>query len=152
MGPEIFSLKATQNGGIIWLRYNITHFIVGIRTFHAEMPFQIEVIVLKAKQWIIAIIFCSLCYINVVHFCYSTSNDVRSPTLIYRIPELQLDGVRNSCRHNRITVSHPVNTVTSIQAFLRMRDTRSTAPYLSLIHIWRCRRSTLCRSRWSPYH
>ena len=25
-------------------------------------------------------------------------------------------------------------------------------PHLSLIHIWRCRRSTLCRSRWSPYH
>ena len=24
--------------------------------------------------------------------------------------------------------------------------------YLSLIHISRCRRSTLCRSRWSPYH
>ena len=25
-------------------------------------------------------------------------------------------------------------------------------PYLSLIHIWRCRRSYACRSRWSPYH
>ena len=24
--------------------------------------------------------------------------------------------------------------------------------YLSLIHIWRCRRITGCRSRWSPYH
>ena len=24
--------------------------------------------------------------------------------------------------------------------------------YLSLIHIWRCRRSYACRSRWSPYH
>ena len=24
--------------------------------------------------------------------------------------------------------------------------------YLSLIHIWRCRRYSLCRSRWSPYH
>ena len=24
--------------------------------------------------------------------------------------------------------------------------------YLSLIHIWRCRRSSECRSRWSPYH
>ena len=23
---------------------------------------------------------------------------------------------------------------------------------LSLIHIWRCRRVTVCRSRWSPYH
>ena len=28
----------------------------------------------------------------------------------------------------------------------------SQDPSLSLIHIWRCRRSTLCRSRWSPYH
>ena len=25
-------------------------------------------------------------------------------------------------------------------------------PRLSLIHIWRCRRSYACRSRWSPYH
>ena len=25
-------------------------------------------------------------------------------------------------------------------------------PELSLIHIWRCRRITGCRSRWSPYH
>ena len=24
--------------------------------------------------------------------------------------------------------------------------------YLSLIHIWRCRRYAVCRSRWSPYH
>ena len=23
---------------------------------------------------------------------------------------------------------------------------------LSLIHIWRCRRPRVCRSRWSPYH
>ena len=29
---------------------------------------------------------------------------------------------------------------------------RKLAAWLSLIHIWRCRRSTLCRSRWSPYH
>ena len=34
---------------------------------------------------------------------------------------------------------------------------RTTAPVLasqalSLIHIWRCRRSYACRSRWSPYH
>ena len=28
----------------------------------------------------------------------------------------------------------------------------NTLLLLSLIHIWRCRRSTLCRSRWSPYH
>ena len=32
--------------------------------------------------------------------------------------------------------------------FVRVQSTF----YLSLIHIWRCRRSTLCRSRWSPYH
>eukprot|EP00826_Nyctotherus_ovalis_P034657 TRINITY_DN2907_c0_g1_i1.p1 TRINITY_DN2907_c0_g1~~TRINITY_DN2907_c0_g1_i1.p1 ORF type:complete len:595 (+),score=123.05 TRINITY_DN2907_c0_g1_i1:606-2390(+) len=28
----------------------------------------------------------------------------------------------------------------------------STASYLSLIHICRCRRYAVCRSRWSPYH
>ena len=28
----------------------------------------------------------------------------------------------------------------------------SSLPGLSLIHIWRCRRSYACRSRWSPYH
>ena len=27
-----------------------------------------------------------------------------------------------------------------------------SAIYLSLIHIWRCRRRLRCRSRWSPYH
>ena len=27
-----------------------------------------------------------------------------------------------------------------------------TLHVLSLIHIWRCRRSYACRSRWSPYH
>ena len=33
-----------------------------------------------------------------------------------------------------------------------LRQEKQTAHILSLIHIWRCRRSTLCRSRWSPYH
>ena len=28
----------------------------------------------------------------------------------------------------------------------------STLQWLSLIHIWRCRRIERCRSRWSPYH
>ena len=28
----------------------------------------------------------------------------------------------------------------------------SSSSSLSLIHIWRCRRDVLCRSRWSPYH
>ena len=32
------------------------------------------------------------------------------------------------------------------------RKERFVLKQLSLIHIWRCRRSTLCRSRWSPYH
>ena len=31
-------------------------------------------------------------------------------------------------------------------------DLSLTVLRLSLIHIWRCRRITGCRSRWSPYH
>ena len=29
---------------------------------------------------------------------------------------------------------------------------KGTLLHLSLIHIWRCRRYAVCRSRWSPYH
>ena len=31
-------------------------------------------------------------------------------------------------------------------------QSKTTQLYLSLIHIWRCRRIERCRSRWSPYH
>ena len=40
-----------------------------------------------------------------------------------------------------------------VQAVVSVAQELETEKYhLSLIHIWRCRRSTLCRSRWSPYH
>ena len=34
----------------------------------------------------------------------------------------------------------------------RFLYTFSAVSRLSLIHIWRCRRHVVCRSRWSPYH
>ena len=37
-------------------------------------------------------------------------------------------------------------------AIFPIPEDQMTEQDLSLIHIWRCRRSTLCRSRWSPYH
>ena len=40
--------------------------------------------------------------------------------------------------------SHQNQSVTNCHAAL--------AVDLSLIHIWRCRRTPRCRSRWSPYH
>ena len=39
-----------------------------------------------------------------------------------------------------------------VQYHVQDDDTEVTAIDLSLIHIWRCRRSYACRSRWSPYH
>eukprot|EP00826_Nyctotherus_ovalis_P004727 TRINITY_DN11044_c0_g1_i2.p1 TRINITY_DN11044_c0_g1~~TRINITY_DN11044_c0_g1_i2.p1 ORF type:complete len:125 (-),score=42.94 TRINITY_DN11044_c0_g1_i2:10-384(-) len=38
-----------------------------------------------------------------------------------------------------------------INAF-RVFDSKNTGYVLSLIHICRCRRYAVCRSRWSPYH
>ena len=45
-------------------------------------------------------------------------------------------------------------TTTSMvfQSCWRMGKRTGKVPYLSLIHIWRCRRLLTCRSRWSPYH
>eukprot|EP00826_Nyctotherus_ovalis_P016884 TRINITY_DN14924_c0_g2_i2.p1 TRINITY_DN14924_c0_g2~~TRINITY_DN14924_c0_g2_i2.p1 ORF type:complete len:108 (+),score=26.47 TRINITY_DN14924_c0_g2_i2:53-376(+) len=41
-----------------------------------------------------------------------------------------------------------------IHTFMRDIEAKymSKANYLSLIHICRCRRYAVCRSRWSPYH
>ena len=35
---------------------------------------------------------------------------------------------------------------------IKKYSTITAVSQLSLIHIWRCRRSYACRSRWSPYH
>eukprot|EP00826_Nyctotherus_ovalis_P026204 TRINITY_DN2046_c0_g3_i3.p2 TRINITY_DN2046_c0_g3~~TRINITY_DN2046_c0_g3_i3.p2 ORF type:complete len:119 (-),score=33.96 TRINITY_DN2046_c0_g3_i3:21-377(-) len=34
----------------------------------------------------------------------------------------------------------------------RIKEMSGPIEYLSLIHICRCRRYAVCRSRWSPYH
>ena len=39
-----------------------------------------------------------------------------------------------------------------VHAWPKITQLEQPSQMLSLIHIWRCRRSTLCRSRWSPYH
>ena len=38
------------------------------------------------------------------------------------------------------------------QIWSARQDIKVNYDKLSLIHIWRCRRYSLCRSRWSPYH
>ena len=51
-----------------------------------------------------------------------------------------------------ITERVDVWNVTKVYFVYIAREESKHSIYLSLIHIWRCRRSTLCRSRWSPYH
>ena len=49
----------------------------------------------------------------------------------------------------------PISTVLSCSSLIFWFFDRlgNKSPYwLSLIHIWRCRRNSLCRSWWSPYH
>ena len=53
-------------------------------------------------------------------------------------------------RVQKYTYINSQKALTSLQKW-NSRGTQG-AWKLSLIHIWRCRRSTLCRSRWSPYH
>ena len=52
--------------------------------------------------------------------------------------------IRSSC------ITEEKHLTTNLQTL--KAEKMSPARALSLIHIWRCRRSTLCRSRWSPYH
>ena len=61
--------------------------------------------------------------------------------------------VRESCSKNLCSltlhsVAHRSALPCSVHGYARVH----TSIYLSLIHIWRCRRIERCRSRWSPYH
>ena len=70
---------------------------------------------------------------------------------------------------DRVTIDSPVHRFRALQQQMpnHLSRSRLCADYqrlrgwyrllpahskLSLIHIWRCRRYSLCRSRWSPYH
>jgi len=52
---------------------------------------------------------------------------------------------------NEVTVAGPAYDDGAVFLVAFGSDRRSTADTTSLIHIRRCRRSTRCRSRWSPY-
>ena len=78
------------------------------------------------------------------------------------IPEDKTNGNTAQCTAQRSEVDVPrksilVSVIFNVW-FLRLLWTVSYAImlqiyiFLSLIHIWRCRRYSLCRSRWSPYH
>ena len=59
------------------------------------------------------------------------------------------------CWKSIINSSRSIRQLMSWKSLCRLFGKRcheNTWTRLSLIHIWRCRRSTLCRSRWSPYH
>ena len=55
-----------------------------------------------------------------------------------------------------VSFDHIPNHSVTDSLYIPEFSSHFSLPYLhnilSLIHIWRCRRSTLCRSRWSPYH
>ena len=51
-----------------------------------------------------------------------------------------------------ISLCTHTHSLSALHSTSHLHPVHYTMHTLSLIHIWRCRRSTLCRSRWSPYH
>eukprot|EP00826_Nyctotherus_ovalis_P002662 TRINITY_DN10537_c0_g1_i4.p1 TRINITY_DN10537_c0_g1~~TRINITY_DN10537_c0_g1_i4.p1 ORF type:complete len:112 (-),score=0.83 TRINITY_DN10537_c0_g1_i4:10-345(-) len=65
-----------------------------------------------------------------------------------RLPES-----RRSIIQNRTTIEQPVSPLQNLNELLPKIKPETTSNLdLSLIHICRCRRYAVCRSRWSPYH
>ena len=55
--------------------------------------------------------------------------------------------IQTTMKNTEMAVALAAATCTNVQQIM-VADT----VFLSLIHIWRCRRIERCRSRWSPYH
>ena len=77
---------------------------------------------------------------------------------LLRLASQNDDFVRNLVPGHQVTHTVPVlftwaQTMSQTMYLVPLNCCHYLLPvHLSLIHIWRCRRSTLCRSRWSPYH
>ena len=71
----------------------------------------------------------------------------RSNFIIVQMPSLECDMCYFVARSHRQLICHCLS-----RHQLDGKFSAVCGQNLSLIHIWRCRRSTLCRSRWSPYH
>ena len=96
-------------------------------------------------------------YNGAVTTCF---NDLGLSRLGFEHPNFRLRGeLSNPLRHRRTTLFELLQLIVCMSRqmnnLLIYVDSNlhcSRFWNLSLIHIWRCRRYAVCRSRWSPYH
>ena len=96
-------------------------------------------------------------YIYWVSLCLSLLIIISAVTVIQQIQISQIIAILRRYAIERCAPVRFSGSTTVLRWSRRVafgaRPLGAAAAYrLSLIHIWRCRRSTLCRSRWSPYH
>ena len=85
-------------------------------------------------------------FVQSSYFAFLQNNaSAHSPKRLWPILEHPLPFITATARER--PESSPLNVVTKVYS-----GVRESLHELSLIHIWRCRRYSLCRSRWSPYH
>eukprot|EP00826_Nyctotherus_ovalis_P038761 TRINITY_DN3652_c0_g1_i1.p1 TRINITY_DN3652_c0_g1~~TRINITY_DN3652_c0_g1_i1.p1 ORF type:complete len:335 (-),score=67.29 TRINITY_DN3652_c0_g1_i1:20-1024(-) len=66
--------------------------------------------------------------------------------------DIRLLAVKEKYRERVILLYNKVSAENKNKEMVNSNTSYKEDKFLSLIHICRCRRSTLCRSRWSPYH
>ena len=127
--------------------------VIGLSAYRSSIVHAFEF----GMRWIIAVLCASATQsstMNVTHKVKVVLREVSPLPYIRNVNE----GLQQSLIKGSLSTSYIYN-VNSDRQFRssNSRHIHSLAPhggvfFLSLIHIWRCRRSTLCRSRWSPYH
>ena len=83
-------------------------------------------------------------HLTLVPFLKS-SDEIKTKPTQHSVKELRSIGIQPDIVICRSQQSIPLDQRKKISLFCNI-------PILSLIHIWRCRRYAVCRSRWSPYH
>ena len=103
------------------------------------------------------------CELSVVTYIYRLISVLRTQYLSLSVLFLMLSNVKmqqnraaqmrkhQTWQFKRMTV-HNTRTIQACAGGPTCITKVSVVTDLSLIHIWRCRRTLRCRSRWSPYH
>ena len=120
--------------------------------FHLSMPWQPCLIILCFDSWIAGWLSIQIWVgsddCSPISFSTLRNQMISAPPSFRAMYSAsQLDLATFVCILLFHDIAHPLN-----KHMYPVRDLLRSSVFLSLIHIWRCRRLLTCRSRWSPDH
>ena len=139
--PKIDTSNGSLHVNLFLIFTNFFRLLFSLQSFHFHIFTKKQFVILSSLQCV----------------CYSLARDKLHTIRWHTKTRISVCSIQ--CNNVRLLSSwFCAKTRTMIYSFVKLIGilivifNKDIWTHLSLIHIWRCRRYAVCRSRWSPYH